>query len=162
MVRKLKDTLILRTQDVNTDINDIEAAAEILKNGGIVAIPTETVYGLAANALNVTAVKKIFTSKEVELDLKKNGVVLSSANSMNFGRLSPQITYYFSAYCDLVASGEIKIGDKINFVVPTGNFGNILACYIAKKMGLFIDKIVCASNENNILTDFLNTLVAPL
>ena len=101
-----------------------------------------------------TAVKKIFVSKEMATDLLKNNVVLSSANSMNFGRLAPQITYYFSAYCDLVSAGEIKMGDKVNYVVPTGNFGNILAGYYAKKMGLPVDKLVCASNDNNVLTEF--------
>ncbi len=101
-----------------------------------------------------TAVKNIFVSKEINDELLKNGVVLSSANSMNFGRLVPQITYYFSAYCDLISSGEIKLGDKINFVVPTGNFGNILAGYYAKKMGLPIEKLICASNSNNVLTEF--------
>ena len=101
-----------------------------------------------------SAVKKIFVSKDVNDKLKSKGVVLSSANSMNFGRLVPQVTYYFSAYCDLVSSGEIKMGDKVNFVVPTGNFGNILAGYYAKQMGLPIDKLVCASNSNNVLTEF--------
>jgi threonine synthase len=101
-----------------------------------------------------TAVKKIFTSKEFNTELKSRNVVLSSANSINFGRLAPQITYYFSAYLDLVSSGEIKMGDKINFVVPTGNFGNILAGYYAKLMGLPVDKLVCASNSNNVLTEF--------
>ena len=101
-----------------------------------------------------TAVKKIFTSKEIASDLLKKGIVLSSANSMNFGRLAPQITYYFSAYADLLSSDEIELGDKVNFVVPTGNFGNILAGYYAKQMGLPIDKLVCASNSNNVLTEF--------
>ena len=101
-----------------------------------------------------SAVKKIFVSKDVNEKLKSKGVVLSSANSMNFGRLVPQVTYYFSAYCDLVSSGEIRMGDKVNFVVPTGNFGNILAGYYAKQMGLPIDKLVCASNSNNVLTEF--------
>ncbi len=101
-----------------------------------------------------TAVKKIFSDKEIERQLKEQGVVLSSANSINFGRLCPQITYYFSAYCDLVNSNEIKMGDKIDFVVPTGNFGNILAGYYAKKMGLPVGKLVCASNSNNVLTEF--------
>ncbi len=104
-----------------------------------------------------TAVKKIFTSKDINAQLKDMNVVLSSANSINFGRLAPQITYYFSAYCDLVNSNEIKMGDKVNFVVPTGNFGNILAGYYAKKMGLPIDKLVCASNDNNVLTEFFTT-----
>ena len=101
-----------------------------------------------------TAVKNIFSDKDFEKELKQNGVVLSSANSINFGRLAPQITYYFSAYCDLVNSNQIKMGDKANFVVPTGNFGNILAGYYAKQMGLPVDKLVCASNSNNVLTEF--------
>ncbi len=101
-----------------------------------------------------TAVKKIFSDEKYNAELKEKGVVLSSANSINFGRLVPQITYYFSAYCDMVNAGEIEKGDKINFVVPTGNFGNILAGYYAKKMGLPIGKLVCASNSNNVLTEF--------
>lgn len=101
-----------------------------------------------------TAVKKIFSSKQINEKLKENGVVFSSANSINFGRLVPQIAYYFSSYLALVSSGEINLNDKINFVVPTGNFGNILAGYYAKKMGLPIDKLVCASNSNNVLTEF--------
>ena len=99
-------------------------------------------------------VKKIFSDVEFGTELKNKGVVLSSANSINFGRLVPQVTYYFSAYADLVNSGEIELGDKVNFVVPTGNFGNILAGYYAKRMGLPIDKLVCASNSNNVLTEF--------
>ena len=99
-------------------------------------------------------VKKVFNSIE-----NLNNIELSSANSINIGRLVPQIVYYFYSYFNLINKNEIKYGDKINFVVPTGNFGNILACYIAKEMGLFIDKIVCASNENKVLTDFFNTLV---
>ncbi len=104
-----------------------------------------------------TAVKKIFTDEACKAKLKEKGVVLSSANSINFGRLAPQIAYYISAYCDLVANEEIEMGDEINFSVPTGNFGNILAAYYAKKMGLPINKLICASNKNNILTDFFNT-----
>lgn len=101
-----------------------------------------------------TAVKTIFSSKEFNDKLKEKGVVFSSANSINFGRLAPQISYYFSAYCDLVNAGEIEMGDKINFTVPTGNFGNILAGYYAKQMGLPINKLVCASNDNKVLTEF--------
>ena len=101
-----------------------------------------------------TAVKKIFSSKTVAEDLKGQGVVLSSANSINFGRLAPQITYYFSAYLDMVDCAEIKMGDEVDFVVPTGNFGDILAGYYAKKMGLPINRLVCASNSNNVLTEF--------
>lgn len=101
-----------------------------------------------------TAVKKIFSDDKVVAELKDKNVVLSSANSINFGRLAPQITYYFSAYLDLVNSEEIKMGDKVDFVVPTGNFGNILAGYYAKLMGLPVGKLVCASNQNNVLTEF--------
>ncbi len=101
-----------------------------------------------------SSVKKIFSDKKICAELKEKGVVLSSANSINFGRLAPQITYYFSAYCDLVNSEEISMGDTIDFVVPTGNFGNILAGYYAKKMGLPVGKLICASNSNNVLTEF--------
>lgn len=101
-----------------------------------------------------TAVKNIFSSAEINAKLLGKNTVLSSANSMNFGRLVPQVCYYFSAYCDMVNSGDIKMGDKVDFVVPTGNFGNILAGYYAKRMGLPVGKLVCASNSNNVLTDF--------
>ena len=101
-----------------------------------------------------TSVKNIFSSKEMFAKLKDKNTILSSANSMNFGRLVPQVSYYFSAYCDLVNCGEIELGDKVDFVVPTGNFGNILAGYYAKQMGLPVGKLVCASNMNNVLTEF--------
>ena len=101
-----------------------------------------------------TCVKNIFNSKEINAKLKEHNVVLSSANSMNFGRLVPQVCYYFSSYLDMVNSGDINMGDLVDFVVPTGNFGNILAGYYAKLMGLPVGKLVCASNSNNVLTDF--------
>ena len=101
-----------------------------------------------------TGVKKIFASAECAAKLKEKGYLLSSANSINFGRLAPQIAYYFSAYCDLVTSDQIRMGDKVDFTVPTGNFGNLLAAYYAKKMGLPIGMLVCASNKNNVLTEF--------
>jgi threonine synthase len=104
-----------------------------------------------------TAVKRIFASEEYKAELKDKGILLSSANSINFGRLAPQIAYYFSAYLDLISSGQIEKGQKVDFTVPTGNFGNILAAYYAKQMGLPIGKLVCASNKNNVLTDFINT-----
>lgn len=104
-----------------------------------------------------TAVKRIFTDEEFKKILKEKGVRFSSANSMNFGRLCPQIVYYFSAYFDMVNAGEIAMGQQANFVVPTGNFGNILAGYYAYKMGLPVGKLICASNVNNILTDFITT-----
>ena len=104
-----------------------------------------------------TGIKKIFADADMRRNLADRGYVLSSANSINWGRVLPQIVYYISAYCDLLASGEIKAGDPVNFCVPTGNFGNILAGYYAKKMGLPINKMICASNANNILTDFIKT-----
>lgn len=104
-----------------------------------------------------TGVKAIFTDDEVKAKLAENGMRFSSANSINWGRLLPQIVYYVSAYCDLLKQGKIKAGERINVVVPTGNFGNILACYYAKRMGLPVNKLICASNRNRILTDFFET-----
>ncbi len=104
-----------------------------------------------------SGVKKIFGDKEYAQVLERNNFMLSSANSINWGRLVPQIVYYFSAYCNLLKYDKIKLGDPVNFVVPTGNFGNILAAYYAKEMGLPIGKLICASNENNVLTDFIRT-----
>ncbi len=104
-----------------------------------------------------SAVKRIFASAEMASELESKGAFFSSANSINWGRLAPQIAYYFHAYCTLVDGGTVNAGDLINVTVPTGNFGNILAGFIAKKMGLPIDKLVCASNKNNILTDFFKT-----
>lgn len=89
--------------------------------------------------------------------MNEAGVSLSSANSINWGRLVPQIVYYFSAYADLLKAGKIKAADKISFTVPTGNFGDILAGYYAMRMGLPVAKLICASNTNNVLTDFLKT-----
>ncbi len=102
-------------------------------------------------------VKKIFSDDEAKAELLKNGYILSSANSINWGRLAPQIVYYVSAYCDMMVSGDIEYGEKVNVCVPTGNFGNIFAAYLAKRMGLPLGKLICASNDNNVLTDFLAT-----
>lgn len=105
-----------------------------------------------------SGVKRIFTDKNTAEILSANGMMFSSANSINWGRLVPQIVYYISAYLELMETGEIDyIGEKVNFVVPTGNFGNILAAYYAMRMGLPVNKLICASNSNNILTDFINT-----
>ncbi len=104
-----------------------------------------------------TGVKNIFSDREFAGELSDGGVFLSSANSINWGRLVPQIVYYISAYCDMYKSGVIELGEQIDVCVPTGNFGNIFAGFIAKKMGLNIGKLVCASNMNNVLTDFLRT-----
>lgn len=102
-----------------------------------------------------TGVKSIFTNKEILEKFEENNLVFSSANSINWGRLAPQIVYYVSAYCDMVNNGSVKFGEKINVVVPTGNFGNILAAYFAKEMGLPLNRLICASNANNVLTDFI-------
>ena len=102
-------------------------------------------------------VKAIFTNDEIARKLSDSNMMFSSANSINWGRLAPQIIYYVSTYAQLAEDGEIKPGDKINIVVPTGNFGNILAGYYAKKMGVPVNKLICASNANNVLTDFIRT-----
>jgi len=102
-------------------------------------------------------VKNIFSDKELEKVMNDAGFQFSSANSINIGRLVPQIVYYVYAYAKLLANGEIKDGEKINVVVPTGNFGNILAAFYAKNMGLPINKFICASNENKVLYDFFTT-----
>ncbi len=116
------------------------------------------VFGVKGNFDDAQkGVKEIFSDKELAERLAKDGYVFSSANSINWGRLVPQIVYYFSAYADAMEDGHIKPGEFINFVVPTGNFGNILAGYYAKRMGLPVARLICASNSNNILTDFINT-----
>jgi len=102
-------------------------------------------------------VKAILTDSEMASKLDTAGFKFSSANSINWGRLVPQIVYYFSAYADCIKKGQIAPGQKINFVVPTGNFGNILAAYYAMEMGLPVNRLICASNENNVLTDFIKT-----
>ena len=104
-----------------------------------------------------TGVKRVFADKAIAAELEKRNIRLSSANSINWGRLVPQIVYYFAAYAQLVRAGRIAFGDKVDFCVPTGNFGDILAGYYAKRMGLPVGRLVCASNQNNVLTDFLRT-----
>ncbi len=104
-----------------------------------------------------TGVKQIFTNAGIKAKLAENNMLFSSANSINWGRLLPQVVYYFSAYCDMVNEGKITMGEGVNVVVPTGNFGNILASYYAMKMGLPVKKFICASNANNVLTDFIRT-----
>jgi len=104
-----------------------------------------------------TAVKKMFNDKELAAELSQAGFQFSSANSINIGRLVPQIVYYVYAYAALVRQNKIEAGQEINIVVPTGNFGNILAAFYAKNMGLPIDKLICASNDNKVLYDFFRT-----
>lgn len=104
-----------------------------------------------------TDVKRMFNDSDLRQKLLSKGMQLSSANSMNIGRLVPQIVYYVYAYAQLVKAGDIQVGEAINVTVPTGNFGNILAAYYAREIGVPINKLICASNENNVLTDFFNT-----
>lgn len=102
-------------------------------------------------------VKRIFSDSAMRETLAGRGYFLSSANSINWGRILPQVVYYISAYCDLVRDGKLDMGEWVNFCVPTGNFGDILAAYYAKRMGLPVGKLICASNRNDVLTDFLRT-----
>ena len=104
-----------------------------------------------------TGVKRVFADKETAARLAQRNICLSSANSINWGRLAPQIVYYFAAYAQLLKAGKIAFGGEVDFCVPTGNFGDILAGYYAKRMGLPVGRLVCASNQNNVLTDFLRT-----
>ena len=104
-----------------------------------------------------TGVKQMFNSKELAKEMDAAGYQFSSANSINIGRLVPQVVYYVYAYAKMYANGEVAKGEKINVVVPTGNFGNILAAYYAKNMGVPIDKLICASNDNKVLYDFFRT-----
>ena len=104
-----------------------------------------------------TGVKRVFADKEIAARLAQRNICLSSANSINWGRLAPQIVYYFAAYAQLLKAGRIAFGSQVDFCVPTGNFGDILAGYYAKRMGLPVGRLVCASNQNNVLTDFLRT-----
>ena len=137
-------------------------------DGGVSKIQRLQMVTQRGNNVNVTAVrgnfddaqtgvKKIFGDTKIRAELDKLGVKLSSANSINWGRLVPQITYYFSGYVELIKSNQIKLGDKINISVPTGNFGDILAAYYAMRMGLPVNKLICASNVNNVLTEFFAT-----
>ncbi|MBN2899043.1 MAG: threonine synthase [Clostridia bacterium] len=121
------------------------------------------VFGINGNFDDAqNGVKRIFTDENYKAALKEKGYILSSANSINIGRLVPQIVYYISSYYQLAKAQSITLGESINVVVPTGNFGNILAAYYAKQLGLPIKKFICASNHNNVLTDFFNTGVYDL
>ena len=134
-------------------VSDIQKLQMTSQDGANVAV-----CGINGNFDDAqTGVKKIFTDERINAIIADKNMMFSSANSINWGRLVPQIVYYFSAYCDLLKKGDITAEEKINFVVPTGNFGNILAGIYAKTMGLPINKLICASNQNNILTDFINT-----
>ena len=130
-------------------VSQVQRAQMVTQEGGNVAVCA--VEGNFDDAQ--TGVKNIFAAcRDRELPFR-----LSSANSINIGRLAPQIMYYFRAYRDLLDRGEIRLGDKVNFSVPTGNFGDILAGFLAKKLGLPVGRLICASNANNVLTDFIST-----
>lgn len=171
-----KDAVILVATSGDTGKAALEGFKDVEHTKIIVFYPVDGVSPMqkhqmttqAGNNVNVcaikgnfddaqTGVKKIFTTPEISTKLAENNMLFSSANSINWGRLLPQVVYYISAYCDMVNAGKITLGDKINVVVPTGNFGNILAAYYANCMGLPINKFICASNSNNVLTDFINT-----
>lgn len=134
-------------------VSQVQRLQMVTQEGGNVAVAA--VQGNFDDAQS--GVKAIFTNTEINSSINSQGYIFSSANSINWGRLAPQVVYYFSAYLDLLKEGRIKSGEKINFVVPTGNFGNILAGYYARQAGLPIKRLICASNSNNVLTDFINS-----
>ncbi len=134
-------------------VSDIQKAQMATQKGGNVRVCA--VKGNFDDAQ--TGVKLIYADDEAEHWAKREGLRLSSANSINIGRLAPQAAYYFKAYRDMVRMGEIKNGETVNFAVPTGNFGNILAGEFARRMGLPVGKLICASNANNVLTEFIQT-----
>ncbi len=142
--------LVFYPKDGVSDIQQLQMVTQEGENVGVCSV-----VGNFDDAQ--TGVKKIFSDAQFREVLDGRGYVLSSANSINWGRVLPQIVYYISAYCDLVASGAVKNGEPMNVCVPTGNFGNILAGYYAKKMGLPVKTMICASNANNVLTDFIKT-----
>ncbi len=175
-VGETKDILILVATSGDTGKAALAGFADVPQtkimvfypDGGVSKIQRLQMITQVGNNVNVTAVrgnfddaqsgvKKIFGDNKIRNRLANSKVKLSSANSINWGRLVPQIVYYFSGYVEMIKSDQIKLGDKINVVVPTGNFGNILAAYYAKKMGLPIKTLICASNKNHVLTDFFNT-----
>ena len=175
-VGETKEILILVATSGDTGKAALAGFADVPQTKIMVFYPSDGVSKIqklqmvtqAGKNVNVTAVKgnfddcqngvkNIFADEKICAELEKSNVKLSSANSINWGRLVPQICYYVASYAEFVKSGSIKLGDEINVVVPTGNFGNILAAYYAKRMGVPIKKLICASNMNHILTDFFKT-----
>ena len=175
-VGETKEILILVATSGDTGKAALAGFADVPQTKIMVFYPAEGVSKIQklqmvtqkGKNVNVTAVKgnfddcqngvkKIFGDENIRAELEKSNVKLSSANSINWGRLVPQICYYFSSYVEFVKSDAIKFGNGVNIAVPTGNFGNILAAYYAKRMGLPVKKLICASNVNHILTDFFNT-----
>lgn len=170
------EILILTATSGDTGIAALEGFKNVDKTKIIVFYPKTGVskvqatqmQTLAGNNVKVCAIegnfddaqngiKQLFVDDAFKATLAQDGIHVSSANSINIGRLIPQIVYYFYAYTRLVKSGDIQVGDKVNFVVPTGNFGNILAGYYAKQLGLPVHKLVCAANDNNVLYDFIKS-----
>ncbi len=142
--------MVFYPEDGVSDIQKLQMTTQRGENVGVCAV-----LGNFDDAQ--AGVKAIFSDESMREKLDHNGYFLSSANSINWGRLLPQIVYYVSAYCDLIKKCDINNGEVVNFCVPTGNFGNILAGYYAKKMGLPIAKLICASNSNDVLTEFIQT-----
>jgi len=142
--------MVFYPRDGVSDVQKLQMTTQSGENVNVVAV--EGNFDVAQ-----TGVKAIFSDEGFRKELDQRGCFLSSANSINWGRLLPQIAYYVSAYCDLIAKGEIMLGDKINICVPTGNFGNILAAWYAKRIGLPVNKLICASNRNDVLTQFIGT-----
>ncbi|MCI5993417.1 MAG: threonine synthase [Clostridiales bacterium] len=142
--------LVFYPKDGVSDIQKLQMVTQEGENVGVCAVE-----GNFDDAQ--TGVKRIFSDEALREQLAENGYFLSSANSINWGRVLPQIVYYVSSYCDLLDAGKITMGEKINICVPTGNFGNILAGYYAKLMGVPVKTLICASNANNVLTEFIET-----
>lgn len=142
--------LVFYPRDGVSDVQKLQMVTQTGQNVGVCAVT-----GNFDDAQS--GVKTIFGDTALAAELSARGWFLSSANSINWGRLLPQIVYYFSAYCDFVNSGRIALGEKLNFSVPTGNFGDILAGWYAKRMGLPVGQFICASNANNVLTEFIST-----
>ena len=171
-----KDAVILVATSGDTGKAALEGFRDVEHTKIIVFYPVDGVSAMQKHQMNTqqgdnvyvcairgnfddaqTAVKRIFTDPATAQILDEHNMMFSSANSINWGRLLPQIVYYISAYCDMVNMGKVSFGEKINITVPTGNFGNILAAYYAYEMGLPVNRFICASNSNNVLTDFINT-----
>lgn len=142
--------MVFYPKDGVSDIQQLQMATQEGANVGVSAV-----VGNFDDAQ--TGVKTLFSDESLREELAQRGYFLSSANSINWGRVLPQIVYYISAYCDLLAQGAVTEGEPVNFCVPTGNFGNILSAFYAKEMGLPISRLLCASNSNNVLTDFIAT-----
>ena len=144
------EVIVFYPQEGVSDIQKLQMVTQ--KGDNVHAVAVEGNFDDAQ-----TGVKKLFGDKKLAEELDEHACAFSSANSINWGRLVPQIVYYFSAYAEAVNGGRVENGEPINFSVPTGNFGDILAGFYAKLMGLPVNKFICASNSNNVLTDFINT-----